>query len=104
MERRTFWKALAGIPVLLGLERHAAAAPAESMKAVDELQKGWKALLADGTKVPLPSDPLKLSKDEWKKRLAGLLYEHPSLQRAKPLMMTTPAALVRQLPTEFSPC
>src|SRR4249919_398750 len=75
MERRTFWKALAGIPVLLGLGRHAIAAPAESMKDVEELQKGWKLLLADGAKVPSPTEPLKLSKDEWKKRLAGLQYE-----------------------------
>jgi len=37
----------------------AAAAPA---KSIDELQKNWRALLADGVKVPLVSEPLKLSK------------------------------------------
>jgi len=75
MQRRTFWKALAGIPLLLCITRPAVAAQAESMKAVEELQKNWKTLLADGLKVPAPSEPLKLTKDEWKKRLAGLQYE-----------------------------
>ena len=45
-----------------------AAQPA-SMKDIENLQKNWKALLADGTKLPSPSDPLKLSKEEWRKRL-----------------------------------
>lgn len=31
------------------------------MKDIEELQKYWKALLADGVKVPLPSESLKLS-------------------------------------------
>ena len=75
MERRTFWKSIAGIPLVLGLGRWAVAAPVESMKAVEELQKSWKSLLADGAKVPSPAEPLKLSKEDWKKRLAGLQYE-----------------------------
>jgi peptide-methionine (R)-S-oxide reductase len=75
MERRTFWKALAGIPVALGLARLAVAAPVESMKAVEELQNNWKTLLADGAKVPSPTEPIKLTKDEWKKRLNGLAYD-----------------------------
>jgi peptide-methionine (R)-S-oxide reductase len=45
-----------------------AAQPA-SMKDIEKLQKNWKALLADGIKVPLPSETLKLSKEEWRKRL-----------------------------------
>jgi peptide-methionine (R)-S-oxide reductase len=40
-----------------------------SMKQVEELQKSWKALLAEGVKVPLLTEPLKLSKEEWRKRL-----------------------------------
>ena len=76
MQRRTFWRALAGIPLFLGISRYAVAAQAGSMKDVEEMQKNWKALLADGSKVPAPSEPLKLSKDEWKKRLGGgLQYE-----------------------------
>ena len=45
------------------------AAQSSSMKDIENLQKNWKALLADGVKVPLPSEPLKLSKEEWRKRL-----------------------------------
>jgi len=40
-----------------------------SAKTVEALQKNWRALLADGIKVPLATEPLKLSKDEWRKRL-----------------------------------
>ena len=45
------------------------AATASSMKDIEALQKNWRALLADGVKVPLPTEPLKLSKEEWRKRL-----------------------------------
>jgi len=37
------------------------AAQAATNKDLQEMQKNWKALLADGVKVPLPSEPLKLS-------------------------------------------
>ena len=61
------WSALAG--------RSAAAQPrAKDMKSVTEMQKNWKTYLAEGYKAPLPSEPLKLSKDEWKKRLAPDAY------------------------------
>jgi peptide-methionine (R)-S-oxide reductase len=50
-----------------------AAQPA-SMKEVENMQKNWKALLADGIKVPLPSEPLKLSKEEWRKRLGAAQF------------------------------
>jgi peptide-methionine (R)-S-oxide reductase len=45
-----------------------AAQPA-SMKDIEALQKNWKASLAEGVKVPVPTEPLKLSKEEWRKRL-----------------------------------
>ena len=45
------------------------AAQPSSMKDIENLQTNWKALLAEGTKLPLPSEPLKLSKEEWRKRL-----------------------------------
>ena len=45
------------------------AAQPSSTKEIENMQKSWKALLADGVKVPLPSEPLKLSKEEWRKRL-----------------------------------
>ena len=45
------------------------------MKEIEELQKNWKGLLAEGVKVPLPSEPLKLSKDEWRKRLSSEQFD-----------------------------
>jgi peptide-methionine (R)-S-oxide reductase len=50
------------------------AAQPSSMKEVENMQKNWKALLADGVKVPLPSEPLKLSKEEWRKRLGAAQF------------------------------
>jgi peptide-methionine (R)-S-oxide reductase len=44
------------------------------MKEVENMQKNWKALLADGIKVPLPNDPLKLSKEEWRRRLGAAQF------------------------------
>ena len=45
------------------------AAQLPSMKEVEALQKNWQALLAEGVTVPLPTEQLKLSKEEWRKRL-----------------------------------
>jgi peptide-methionine (R)-S-oxide reductase len=45
------------------------AAQLSSMKEVETLQKNWRALLANGVTVPLPTEKLKLSKEEWRKRL-----------------------------------
>jgi len=59
------WNALTG---------RAGAAQPPSRKTVDELQKNWKTLLAEGAKVPPPSEPLNLSKDEWRKRLNQMQY------------------------------
>ena len=76
MERRTFWKILAGTPLLLGLARRAVAAQADSMKAVEELQKNWKMLLADGADVAAsPTPPLNRSNSEWKKTLSPAAYD-----------------------------
>jgi peptide-methionine (R)-S-oxide reductase len=60
-----FWTAIKN----LGL-----AAQPSSMKDIENLQKNWKALLAEGTKLPLPSEPLKLSKEEWRKRLDPMQF------------------------------
>jgi peptide-methionine (R)-S-oxide reductase len=46
----------------------------KDMKGVEELQKNWKLLLAEGAKTPLPTEPLKLSKEEWRKRLPAPAY------------------------------
>ncbi len=45
------------------------AAQPSSMKEIENLQKNWKALIANEVKPPLPSEPVKLSKEEWRKRL-----------------------------------
>jgi peptide-methionine (R)-S-oxide reductase len=44
------------------------------MRAVETLQKNWKVLLAEGVKVPSPSEPLKLSQEEWRKRLDAMQF------------------------------
>jgi len=65
MERRTLLKAFG----LALFARQVQAAPPTTMKGVDELQQNWKSFLPAGANVPSPSEPVKLAKDEWKKRL-----------------------------------
>ena len=71
MDRRTLLKALA----LAGFARIAHAAPPKTMKGVEELQKNWRNFLPAGATVPSPSEPVKLAKDEWRKRLPGQAYK-----------------------------
>ncbi len=68
MQRRDFVFGLAAAPLA------ALAAPPASMKGIEELQKKWQGLLPAGASTPSPAEPLKLSKDEWKKRLAPESY------------------------------
>ena len=65
MDRRTLLKALAATFAA----RTAFAAPPANMKGIEELQKNWKAFLPAGATVPAATEPLKLAKDESKKRL-----------------------------------
>ena len=51
-----------------------AARSSGSTKSVEELQKNWRMLLAQGVNVPVPTEPLKLSNDEWRKRLEKMQY------------------------------
>ena len=61
------WNALAG--------RGEAAQPqVKDMKGITELQNNWKIYLAEGFKAPIPSEPLKLSREEWRKRLLPAAY------------------------------
>ena len=48
---------------------------AKGDKTVEELQKNWKTLLAEGAEVASSSEPLKLADAEWKKRLSPAAYE-----------------------------
>ena len=55
--------------------RSAVAQPKEKdMKGIQDLQKNWKAALAEGYQAPLPTEPLKLANSEWRKRLVPAAY------------------------------
>jgi len=71
MERRTLLKALA----LAFVAKRADAAQPKTMKDVEALQKDWKNFLPTGAVTPSPTEPVKLSKDEWKKKLPGQSYK-----------------------------
>jgi peptide-methionine (R)-S-oxide reductase len=80
MNRRSIVKWLAAAPLAGGLGTWAASwslrpAFAKGEKAVEELQKNWKALLADGADVANSAEPLKLPDAEWKKRLPREAYD-----------------------------
>jgi peptide-methionine (R)-S-oxide reductase len=67
MERRKLLLALAAAP--LAFTRICAHAQAKTMKDIEALQKNWKTFLPAGATVPAAGEALKLSKDEWRKRL-----------------------------------
>ncbi len=71
--RRSLLQAVAAFPFAL-LAGRSFAAPPVTMKEVEALQQNWKAFLAEGTQVPSPTEPLKLSKDEWRRRLEPRAY------------------------------
>src|SRR5256885_11989171 len=66
MDRRTLLKALVASAFA---SRAAYAAPPANMNGIEELQKTGKSFGRAGAAVPSPGEPLKLSKDEWRKRL-----------------------------------
>ncbi len=68
MNRRTLLQTLAGAFLAARAPEAAAGSPAD-MKAVEALQNDWKQLLADGADVTLDRTPLKLSAEEWRRRL-----------------------------------
>jgi peptide-methionine (R)-S-oxide reductase len=69
MTRRESLKFLLAASIWTVLKGRADGGQPASMKDIEALQKNWKGLLAEGVKVPLPSESLKLSKEEWRKRL-----------------------------------
>jgi peptide-methionine (R)-S-oxide reductase len=83
MERRTLLKALLASPVATRAAlaasfvaaKPALAAPPANMKDLEALQKNWKSFVPAGTAVPAANEPLKLSKDEWRKRLPPEAYK-----------------------------
>ena len=74
MDRRTFVFAL-GAATLASLSFCAyAQTKGRTVKGIDALQKNWKTFLPAGATVPSAAEPLKLSKEEWKKRLPPQSY------------------------------
>jgi peptide-methionine (R)-S-oxide reductase len=71
MTRRGLLQGLMSVAAWVLFRRIALAAPPSSMKGIEEMQKNWQSFLAPGVKAPLPSEPLKLSKEEWRKRLSA---------------------------------
>jgi peptide-methionine (R)-S-oxide reductase len=75
MQRRGFIQGLAALSASGTLtQRAAAAAASNDRKAIDDMQKNWRSLLAPGTPEVALAPPLKLAKDEWKKRLSPQAY------------------------------
>jgi peptide-methionine (R)-S-oxide reductase len=74
MTRRGFVQSLLAAGLFNRLAGSAAAAQPSTPKGVEELQKNWRLLLADGAKTPAPTEALKLSNEEWRKRLDKMAY------------------------------
>jgi peptide-methionine (R)-S-oxide reductase len=72
MDRRGLLRALLAAP--LAGASWLAQAQTKGMKMVEELQQNWKTYLAAGVATPSASEPVKLSKDEWRKRLSAASY------------------------------
>jgi peptide-methionine (R)-S-oxide reductase len=73
VKRRSLLKGLAGLPLIGAVERSLGAGPRDA-KGIEELQRNWKAFLAADAEVPLPTQPLKLSDEQWRKRLDPAQY------------------------------
>ena len=74
MDRRRFVLALGAAPLASLPLCSLAQTKVRTMKDIDALQKNWKTFLPAGATVPTAAEPLKLSKDEWKKRLPPQSY------------------------------
>ena len=85
MQRRNWLKGLMALS-FLGLSRFASAqSRAKGVVKVEELQKNWKTLLAEGADIATSTEPLKLADAEWKKRLPPAAYDvlrHEGTERA----------------------
>ena len=76
MERRSFLKHLSFAPLVFGVSSRARSAqPAASSKEIEDMQKNWRALLADKADVASVSPPLQRSKAEWRKVLSPAAYD-----------------------------
>jgi hypothetical protein len=74
MQRRGFIQGLLAAGIWSAIAGRAGAAQPATMKAIEDLQKNWKMLLATDASVATPTPALTLSKDEWRKRLDKMQY------------------------------
>ena len=74
MQRRRLLQGILAMGIWNAFTGRAGAVQPPSRKTVDELQKNWKTLLAENAKVPLPTEPIKLSNEAWRKRLNQMQY------------------------------
>ena len=75
MLRRSFLTRIATLPLALWAgDRTLAAGKVSTSADVVALQNGWKTLLASNADVATTAEPLKLSNEEWKKRLSPAAY------------------------------
>lgn len=74
MNRRGWLQSALAAMAAATLANRAGAAPATQPKEVETLQKNWRMYLAQGVNPPAPSEKLKLSNDEWRKRLDKMQY------------------------------
>ena len=75
MTRRRILQACLTLGIWHVLRTIGFAAPPPSLDQIEKIQKNWKALLPDGIKPPLASESLKLSKQEWRKRLSAAQFD-----------------------------
>jgi peptide-methionine (R)-S-oxide reductase len=74
MHRRAVLQGILAAGMAVALPARGQKALPADMKAVEALQQGWRDLLARGVAVPAPTETLKLSNDEWRKRLDRTQY------------------------------
>jgi peptide-methionine (R)-S-oxide reductase len=75
MNRRNWLKGLAVLSLAGAAPIGQGQTAAKGARKVEELQKNWKLLLADGADIATSAEPLKLADGEWKKRLSAQAYD-----------------------------
>jgi peptide-methionine (R)-S-oxide reductase len=74
MNRRTWLQGVFAAAAGGAVSGAAGAAAAPQSKEIEALQRNWRMLLASGANVPAPTEKLKLSNDDWRKRLDKMQY------------------------------